>query len=69
MADDVTLPGTGQAIATDDIGGRQFQRIKVVTGADGVNEGDVSNANPLPVGGADADYWPGAVIEAGTLGG
>ncbi len=35
MADDVTLPGTGEVIASDDVGGRQYQWIKLVYGADG----------------------------------
>jgi hypothetical protein len=48
MADNVTLPGTGAEIASDDIGGKQFQRVKLVHGADGVNAGDVATANPLP---------------------
>lgn len=51
MADNVTAnPGTGGAVfATDDIGGVQYPRTKLVIGADGVNGGDVSAANPLPV--------------------
>lgn len=51
MADNITTnPGTGGAVlATDDIGGVQFPRTKLVHGADGVNDGDVSDANPLPV--------------------
>lgn len=51
MADDVTAnPGTGGAVlATDDVGGRHFARIKIVEGADGVNDGDISASNPLPV--------------------
>lgn len=32
MADNVTLPGTGEPIATDDIGGVQYQRIKLTDG-------------------------------------
>lgn len=50
MADDVVLnPGSaGSVIATDDIGGRHFQRVKLVHGADGVNAGDVATGNPLP---------------------
>lgn len=51
MADDVTLPGTGDVVAADDIGSKKYQRIKLIHGADGVNAGDVSSANPLPVGG------------------
>lgn len=47
MADNVTLPGTGEVVATDDIGGRQFQLVKVVHGADGVAH-LTSDGNPLP---------------------
>ena len=39
-------------MATDDISGVHYQRIKIVTGPDGTNEGDVSNSNPLPVSAA-----------------
>ena len=49
MADDVVLPGTGDTVAADEIGGKKFQRIKLIHGADGVNEGDVAGDNPLPV--------------------
>lgn len=51
MADNVTLdPGAaGDTIAADDIGGVKFPRSKIVIGADGTNDGDVSSANPLPV--------------------
>lgn len=54
MADNTTLnTGTGgDVIATDDIAGVKFQRVKLIHGADGVNAGDVSTANPLPVGDA-----------------
>jgi len=49
MADNVGYtPGTGATVAADDIGTVLFQRIKLVHGADGVNDGDVSAANPLP---------------------
>jgi hypothetical protein len=50
MADNVTLnPGTGGAvIATDDIDGVQYQRVKLAFGANGVAD-DVSSATPLPV--------------------
>ena len=53
MADNVTLnPGIGGAVvAADEINGAQFQRIKLVHGADGINAGDVSVGNPLPVAG------------------
>lgn len=48
MANDVTLPGTGRVIATDDIGGVDYQRIKVVHGAEG-SATDTSSAAPFPV--------------------
>lgn len=49
MADNVVLPGAGESVATDDIGGVQFQRVKMALGANGVNDGDVSASNPMPV--------------------
>lgn len=39
----------GNTFASDDIGGTHYARLKVVHGADGVNDGDVANGNPLPV--------------------
>jgi hypothetical protein len=50
MADDITLnPGTGGAtLATDDIGGKHHQRVKIMHGADGVAT-DSSSATPFPV--------------------
>lgn len=52
MPDNVGItPGTGATAAADDIGGVLFQRIKLVHGADGVNDGDVATGNPLPVAG------------------
>jgi hypothetical protein len=50
MADNVVAnSGTGGAtFAADDIGGVHFPRTKLIHGADGVNAGDVSTANPLP---------------------
>ncbi len=49
MADNSSTPTSGLAIASDDIGSVQFQRIKLIHGADGVNAGDVATTNPLPV--------------------
>jgi hypothetical protein len=48
MADNVTLPGTGSAVAADDISGVMWQRVKIGTGADGAAT-DVSAANPVPI--------------------
>jgi len=51
MADNTTLnPGTGGDVyASDDISSVKYQRVKLVEGADGVNDGDISSTNPLPV--------------------
>lgn len=46
----VTAPG-GDTTAADEIAGVKFQRIKLTLGADGVNDGDVSSSNPMPVNG------------------
>ncbi len=64
MADNVTLnPGTGGAVvATDDIGGVQFQRVKLTWGADGVAD-DVSAASPLPVAISSVPLPAGAATE------
>jgi len=50
MADNTTLNAGsgGDVIATDDIGGVKYQRVKLAFGADG-SAADVSDANPLPV--------------------
>ena len=42
-------PGSGATIAADDVGGALLQRVKIVQGIDGVNDGDVASSNPLPV--------------------
>ena len=51
MADDVSITeGSGdKVIAGDDISSVIYQRVKLIHGADGVNDGDVSSANGLPV--------------------
>ena len=50
MADNLGYtPGAGATIGADDISSIHFQRIKLIHGADGTNDGDVSFANPLPV--------------------
>ncbi len=51
MADNVELDaGAGGAtVGADDITGVHYQRVKLIHGADGSNDGDVASANPLPV--------------------
>lgn len=58
MADNIELnPGVGgDDLAADDIGGVKYQRGKIVVGIDGVNDGDVSSSNPMPVSLPDGQY-------------
>ena len=58
MADNTQLPipqTAGDLIATDEIGGIKFQRVKLIHGADGANDGDVASSNPLPIIGTVTD--------------
>jgi len=55
MADDVTFqsatpatPPAGTIVATDDVGGSQYQKVKIDVGGDGASA-PLSNSNPLPV--------------------
>jgi hypothetical protein len=48
MADNSTLPATGDVIASDDIGGVKYQRVKNTFGPDGTAT-DVSTTSPMPV--------------------
>jgi hypothetical protein len=62
MADNTVLnAGTGgDTIASDDIAGVKFQRVKLTLGADGVNDGDVASGNALPVSAASLPLPAGA---------
>lgn len=68
MADNTILPTGvgGDTIATDDIAGVKFQRVKLIHGADGVNDGDVSTANPLPTAVFDGTDLAINSLSAGT---
>lgn len=49
MADNIAVTaGTGTTIATDDVGGAHFQKIKIDVGSDGVSAA-LSSTNPIPV--------------------
>lgn len=67
MADNITVnPGSGGAtIATDDIAGKHYQRVKLTFGVDGA-AADVSATDPLPVTG---QFYPATqpVSIAGTV--
>jgi hypothetical protein len=64
MADNTELnAGTGgDTLGSDDIAGVKYQRVKLIKGDDGVNDGDISDANPLPI--SDAG---GALTVDGTV--
>jgi len=50
MADNKGITtGSDATVATDEIAGVDYQRIKLVHGVDGTNDGDVSTTNGLPV--------------------
>ena len=57
----------GDLIATDDVGGVKFQRIKLALGAEGVNDGDISATNPVPVKGPDNGAWSYLAGSSGTV--
>ena len=64
MADNVAItPGSGASIATDDVGGVQYQRVKLDLGGDGASSpllrGQQTKANSLPVAlASDQDTVP-----------
>lgn len=63
MADNIGVtPGTGSTVAADDIAGVLHQRVKMVIGADGVSDGDISSTNPMPITGITTS-------NIGTIGG
>ncbi len=61
MADNVAVtPGAGASIATDDVGGVQYQRVKLDAGADGVASPVVAGSGlPTAPEGAAINYQPG----------
>ena len=73
MADNLMARGNAgsgtDVLATDEIAGVHYPRTKLVIGADGVNGGDVSGANPLPVLGplTDAQLRASSVPVSGPL--
>lgn len=74
MADNYTAnPGSGgDTFAAADIGGVKFARVKLTLGAGGVNDGDVSAANPVPIfgvvsGAVTANAGSGTMAVSGPL--
>lgn len=70
MADGIGISvGTDATVASDEIAGQHYQRIKITKGGDGSNDGDISDLNPLPVSGplTDAELRADAVPVSGPL--
>jgi hypothetical protein len=70
MSDNTRLPlGTedGDVYASDEISSVKYQRVKIVLGADGTNDGDVSSTNKMPVTASTLPLPTGAATES-TLG-
>lgn len=51
MADNIIIPETitGKTVSTEDLSGVHIQRVKMTLGDNGVDDGTVSQANPVPV--------------------
>lgn len=65
MADNIaTTPGVGAIVRTDDVGGVQLQVIKLALGQDGMEDGLVSDAYPLPISLRDATTGIAATVQA-----
>lgn len=61
-----TLPD-GTEIALEKIGGKLYQPVKIVIGADGSNDGDVSVTNPLPITNVRTDMEGGGTVVIGLI--
>ena len=67
MAENVAItPGSGDVVGADDISSVKYQRVKIIQGADGVNEGDVSSSAPLQVTLANTGANATAVVVDGS---
>ena len=66
QSDTLATPPVGTVVAADEIAGAIHQRMKITIGADGVNDGDVSKANPLPVSDVATDMEGGGIVAVGV---
>jgi hypothetical protein len=73
MTDNVILPGTGESVATDDVSGNQYQRMKMSDGLDGsTTHMRVRTNHPLFGDGgavvrqAPADIWAASFSQVGS---
>lgn len=70
MADNTVLNAGvgGDTVATDDIGGIKFQRVKLTQGANNTNDGDVALSNPLPTRSTGATSALSNVVSSAATG-
>lgn len=70
MADNYTTAygAGGRTFAADEIADVLYPRVKLVIGGDGVNDGDASKANPIPIAqpGGSLTSISGSVTTGGT---
>ena len=67
MANNITAPGAGEVLATEEISGAHLSRVKLALGALGTDGGDVSSANPIPItASSNVPVALGAALPAGT---
>lgn len=68
MAENVQItPGSGDVVGADDIAGVKYQRVKLIHGEDGVNDGDVAQSNGIPVRVGQAKSARALIIKAYTF--
>lgn len=56
VLDPAAIDAEGPNVATEDIDGKHFQKVKITAGVDGRDEGTIGRTNPLPTedaGGTD----------------
>lgn len=67
MADNIAITaGTGTTVATDDVGGVQYQKIKIDVGGDGASAA-LSTSNPLPVSDAGGSLTVDGTVTVADL--
>ena len=67
MADNILLnlaSSVGQIVATEQINGVHVEKIKIVLGNSGIDNGDVSSTNPMPIAAISLPLPTGAATAA-----
>lgn len=67
MANNITAPGVGIVLATEEIAAAHLSRVKLVIGISGTDSGDISAANPMPItASSNIPVAVGAALPAGN---